>query len=77
VRDPGDGARLVLEAAYEATFCAAIINLQSTGNPCLFLTRLGGGAFGNPPDWIRDALSRSVQQYEAYPLEVAVVNRGA
>lgn len=35
-------ATLVLEAAYEATLCAAILNLQNTGNQRVFLTLLGG-----------------------------------
>jgi hypothetical protein len=40
-------ARLVLEASYEATICAAILNASSTGNNRSFLTLVGGGAFGN------------------------------
>ncbi len=33
--------RLVLEAAYEATFAAAVINAKRTGNKAVFLTLLG------------------------------------
>ena len=40
-------ATLVLEAAYEATLLAGVLNQASTGNPTVYLTRLGGGAFGN------------------------------
>ena len=43
-------ARLILEAAYEATFAAALLNASKTGNKSLYLTLLGGGAFGNDPD---------------------------
>ena len=35
-------ARLVLEAAYEATFLAALLNSMKTGNRRLYLTWLGG-----------------------------------
>ncbi len=67
-------ARLVLEAAYEATLCTAIRN----GSPKLFLTLLGGGAFGNHPQWILDALERALTLYEfAAPLQVAIVSHGA
>ncbi len=45
-------ARLVLEAAYEATLCAAQLNAARTGNRTVFLTLLGGGAFGNQSEWI-------------------------
>lgn len=49
-------ARLVLEAAYEATLRAA----ATQGNGCVFLTSLGGGAFGNPKPWIYDAIDRAL-----------------
>jgi hypothetical protein len=40
-------ARLVLEASYEATFWAALENVHvHGGSNKLFLTLLGGGAFG-------------------------------
>ena len=67
-------ARLVLEAAYEATLCAAVLNRQSTGNRRAFLTLLGGGAFGNQPEWIMDALRRALRLYAAWDLEVAIVS---
>lgn len=53
-------ARLILEAAYEATLAAAVLNGRRTGNGRVFLTRLGGGAFGNAPSWIDGALSRAI-----------------
>ena len=47
-----DFARLVSEASYEATLCAAIANGQGTGNPQVFLTLLRGGGVWerNPMD---------------------------
>ena len=68
-------ARLVLEAAYEATLCAAVLNFQASGNPALFLTRVGGRAFGNDSAWIRDAIMHAVARYRDVPLEVAIVSR--
>lgn len=70
-------ARLVLEASYEATICAAILNSQSTGNNRVFLTLLGGGAFGNSTDWIIDSIERALKLYEDCDLDVAIVSYGA
>ena len=40
-------ARLILEATYEATLCAALLNSSKTGSNKVFLTLVGGGVFGN------------------------------
>ena len=69
-------ARLILEASYEATMCAAIVNAQATGNRRVYLTLLGGGVFGNSIDWILDAMQRSFKCYEHYDLDVAIVSYG-
>lgn len=68
--------RLVLEASYEATICAAIINADRTGNGQLFLTLLGGGAFGNQPSWIMDAIRRALTLYHNCGLDIAIVSYG-
>jgi hypothetical protein len=70
-------ARLVLEASYEATICAAILNAQRTGNKRLFLTLLGGGAFGNETQWITDSLRRALKLYKDWDVEVVIVSYGA
>lgn len=67
-------ARLVLEAAYEATVCAAILNLRRNGSNRLFLTLLGGGAFGNEPEWIRHSMQRALERYRGYGLDVFIVS---
>jgi hypothetical protein len=67
-------ATLVLEASYEATFCAAILNARKTGNNKLFLTLLGGGAFGNENDWIIRAIRRALGLYQQSGLDVAIVS---
>lgn len=70
-------ARLILEAAYEATICTAILNAISNGNNRLFLTLLGGGAFGNKIDWILMGIQRSLNLYKHVDLDVAIVSYGS
>ncbi|MAG94705.1 MAG: hypothetical protein CMJ48_13310 [Planctomycetaceae bacterium] len=72
-----DFAQLVLEAAYEATICAAILNCRETRNNELFLTLLGGGAFGNRDDWIFTAIERALTQFADVLLDVSIVSYGA
>ena len=74
VEDWADFARLVLEAAYEATFLAAILEHHRTGDRRLYLTWLGGGAFGNRAAWIQDAVRRSIGMFRHWPLEVGIVS---
>jgi hypothetical protein len=73
-QDWADFARLVLEAAYESTFLAAILNLARTGDPRLYLTWLGGGAFGNRAKWIEYAVRRSMEKFRHWPLQVGIVS---
>jgi len=70
-------ARLVLEASYEATILAAILNAQETGNNTCYLTMLGGGAFGNEEKWIEDAIWRALTIYADADLDVVIVSYGA
>jgi len=70
-------ARLVLEASYEATVCAAILNSTKSGNHRLFLTLLGGGAFGNETEWIIDAIQRTLNLYQDADLDIAIVSYGS
>ena len=70
-------ARLVLEAAYEATLYAAMENRQRTGCNKVYLTLLGGGAFGNQPGWIFAAIGRALKLFSRTPLDVAIVSYGA
>ena len=71
-----DFARLILEAAYEATLCAAILNAKKNGSSKVFLTLLGGGAFGNETDWIIGAIRRALNLYKDFNLDVAIVSYG-
>lgn len=67
---------LVLEAAYEATLLAGVLNRERTGCPTVFLTSLGGGAYGNPAQWIEAALARALQAVRGYDLDVRMVSFG-
>ena len=67
-------ACLVLEAAYEATLAAALLNWMQTGNNRVYLTLLGGGAFGNANDWILTAIGRALTQFGNQPLRVMIVS---
>lgn len=69
-------ARLVLEAAYEATLLAALQTRLAGGAPTVLLTRLGGGAFGNAPAWIDDAIGFALRRTEHAGLDVRLVNYG-
>ena len=64
-------ARLVLDAAYEATLHVAL----GTGGPC-YLTLLGGGAFGNRTDWIIAAMARALEMFRDRDLDVRIVSHG-
>ena len=69
-------ARLILEATYEATLCAALVNASHTGNNQVFLTLVGGGAFGNETDWILGGLQRALDCYRDAALDIAIVSYG-
>jgi hypothetical protein len=67
-------ASLVLEAAYEATMLAGILNTHRGGSNRILLTRLGGGAFGNHDDWIDAAMRRSFTTMREADLDVRIVS---
>ncbi len=69
-------ATLILEAAYEATLLAGMINARRTGNHTVFLTQLGGGAFGNRTQWIVDAICAVLMRYQFCGLDIVLVSHG-
>jgi len=66
-------ASLILEASYEATICAGILN----GDKRVYLTLVGGGVFGNELEWICSAIERACLKYADYDLDVRIVNYGS
>jgi hypothetical protein len=67
-------ASLILEAAYEATMWAAVINAQRSASNVVFLTLLGGGAFGNDGKWITAAIQRALKLMATFDLDVRLVS---
>ena len=53
-------ARLVLRAAYEATLRVAL----QVGAKTVVLTALGGGVFGNKPEWIAEAIEQALVRFK-------------
>ena len=60
----------------EATLCVGILNARATGNRTVFLTLLGGGAFGNMTEWISDAIRHALSVHRHADLDVAIVSHG-
>ena len=57
--------------------CTAILNAMNSGSNRLFLTLLGGGAFGNETVWIIGAIRRALELYKNGDLDVAIVSYGS
>jgi hypothetical protein len=69
-------AKLVLEAAYEATLRAGVLNADAGNSNVVYLTSLGGGAFGNETIWIHKAMKRAFDIATNWGLDVRVVSFG-
>ena len=67
-------ASLVLEAAYEATLLAAVLNQAAGNSNVVLLTHLGGGAFGNKAEWITRAIRRALVSASTFDLNVKIVS---
>lgn len=63
-------ARLVLEAAYEATLLAGALSPRRR----IYLTYIGGGVFGNRMSWIVDAMQEALDKTRHLGLEVYPVS---
>lgn len=69
-------AQLILEATYEATLYAALYNLKKTNCHKVFLTLVGGGAFGTDINWIIESISKALRKFKNAPLDVKIVSYG-
>lgn len=68
-------ATLVLDAAYEATLLAAVVDAEGTGGSGrVWLTFLGGGAFGNRTEWIGAAVGRALARLGGVDLDVRIAH---
>ena len=71
-------ATLVLDAAYEATLLAAVLDAaDGAGSGKVWLTFLGGGAFGNAKVWIANAIGRALAICGDRDLEVCIAHHRA
>jgi hypothetical protein len=70
-------AELVLQAAYEATLWAAVLNARRGACNIVLLTRLGGGSFGNDDTWIAAAMRHALMKVQDFGLDVRLVSFGA
>jgi ABC-type uncharacterized transport system permease subunit len=68
---------MILEATYEATFWAAINNMNKGITKKVFLTLVGGGVFGNPDSWLYDAITLNLKKFENSGLDVIFVSYGS
>jgi hypothetical protein len=69
-------ASLVLDAAYEATLLAAVLNKPRGASSVVLLTSLGGGVFGNEAEWINAAIRRALVITSGFGLDVRLVSYG-
>lgn len=67
-------ARLVLEATYEATLLAGVLNARRGVSPIVLLTCVGGGVFGNRDEWIDAAIRRALGRCAGRGLDVRIVS---
>ena len=71
-----DFATLVLDAAYEATILAALLNSARGSSSTVLQTSLGGGAFGNREDWILRSMRRAIALASGFSLDILIVSYG-
>lgn len=69
-------ARIILEATYESTLYAGILNMLNNNSNKVFLTLIGGGAFGNEEHWILDSLQKTIRKFKNVPLDIKIVSYG-
>jgi len=68
-------ARVLLEAAFDATLtAAALLAAQRQSRVRVFLTAIGGGPMGNRSRWIFHAMDWALEKHAAAPLDVTMVH---
>lgn len=71
-------ASMVLESTYESTLLvAAIVAYREGKRKTLFLTKVGGGVFGNADSWIAKSIEKACKKYRDVPVDVKVVHYGS
>ena len=67
-------ARIVLDACYESTLLAAVLNAKENGSNIVVLTFIGGGVFGNNWEWIFCSIARACALLDCYDLDVRIAH---
>ncbi len=67
-------ARLILEALYESTLYTGVLNMEKNNSNTIYLTLVGGGAFGNEEDWILESLEKVLLKFKNVPLNIKIVS---
>lgn len=66
--------RVILEALYESTLYAGLLNMQNNNSNLVYLTLVGGGAFGNEEYWILESLQKAIEKFKNIPLDIKIVS---
>lgn len=69
-------ARIILEALYEATLYTGMVNMEKNNSNLVYLTLVGGGAFGNEDYWILESMQKAIEKFKRVPLNVKIVSYG-
>ena len=69
-------ARVILEATYESTILAGVLNMINNKSNKVFLTLVGGGAFGNEEYWILESMQKAIRKFKNVPLDIKIVSYG-
>ena len=55
---------------------AAILNIKKYNSNLVYLTLVGGGAFGNEEYWILECMQKAIRKFKNVPLDIRVVSYG-
>lgn len=70
-------ARVILEATYESALYAGVLNMKNNKSNKVFLTLVGGGAFGNEEYWILESMQQAIRKLKNVPLDIRIVSYGS
>jgi hypothetical protein len=69
-------ARIILEALYESTLYVGMLNMEKNNSNLVYLTLVGGGAFGNEEYWILESMQKAIRKFKNVPLDIKIVSYG-
>ena len=68
-------AQAILSGTYEATLAVAAILARERGQRVsVYLTKVGGGVFGNDPEWIKLSIQQALDKHREEPIDVFLVH---